>query len=114
MKKSLIQIISFLILFIYSFEKELNSIIYTEEQSIGILTINYPKESIDLNQELLEEMENVLNKIDINKINVLIITENSYKGNDINLPCIQNENINSKIFDKLEEFKIPIITAIKN
>ena len=114
MKKSLIQIISFLILFIYSFAKELNSIIYTEEQSIGILTINYPKESIDLNQELLEEMENVLNKIDINKINVLIITENSYKGNDINLPCIQNENINSKIFDKLEEFEIPIITAIKN
>ena len=114
MKKSLIQIISFLILFIYSFAKELNSIIYTEEQSIGILTINYPKESIDLNQELLEEMENTLNKIDINKINVLIITENSYAGNNVNLPCIQNENINSKIFDKLEEFEIPIITAIKN
>ena len=45
-------------------------------------------------------MENVLNRMDINKINVLIITENSYAKNVINLPCIQNDNINSKIFNK--------------
>ena len=103
-----------LILLVFSFTKEIHNIIYKEEKSIGILTIIYPDNSIDLNNEILEEIELSLNKIDINKINVLIITENSSKKS---IECdnnISEKNINKNILKKLEEFEIPIIVAINN
>ena len=103
-----------LILLVFSFTKEIHNIIYKEEKSIGILTIIYPDNSIDLNNEILEEIELSLNKIDINKINVLIITENSSKKS---IECdnnISENNINKNILKKLEEFEIPIIVAINN
>ncbi len=108
------QMIIILILLVFSFTKEIHNIIYKEEKSIGILTIIYPDNSIDLNNEILEEIELSLNKIDINKINVLIITENSSKKN---IECdnnISEKNINKNILKKLEEFEIPIIVAINN
>ena len=108
------QMIIILILLVFSFTKEIHSIIYKEEKSIGILTIIYPDNSIDLNNEILEEIELSLNKIDINKINVLIITENSSKKS---IECdnnISENNINKNILKKLEEFEIPIIVAINN
>ena len=103
-----------LILLVFSFTKEIHNIIYKVEKSIGILTIIYPDNSIDLNNEILEEIELSLNKIDINKINVLIITENSSKKS---VECdnnISENNINKNILKKLEEFEIPIIVAINN
>ena len=103
-----------LISLVFSFTKEIHNIIYKEEKSIGILTIIYPDNSIDLNNEILEEIELSLNKIDINKINVLIITENSSKKS---IECdnnISENNINKNILKKLEEFEIPIIVAINN
>ena len=108
------QMIIILILLVFSFTKEIHNIIYKEEKSIGILTIIYPDNSIDLNNEILEEIELTINKIDINKINVLIITENSSKKSiecDNNIPA---KNINKNILKKLEEFEIPIIVAINN
>ena len=108
------QMIIILILLVFSFTKEIHNIIYKEEKSIGILTIVYPDNSIDLNNEILEEIELSLNKIDINKINVLIITENSSKKS---IECdnnISEKNINKNILKKLEEFEIPIIVAINN
>ena len=108
------QMIIILILLVFSFTKEIHNIIYKEEKSIGILTIIYPDNSIDLNNEILEEIELSLNKIDINKINVLIITENSSKKS---IECdnnISENNINKNILKKLEEFEIPIIVAINN
>jgi len=108
------QMIIILILLVFSFTKEIHNIIYKEEKSIGILTIIYPDNSIDLNNEILEEIELSLNKIDINKINVLIITENSSKKS---IECdnnISENNINKNILKKLEEFDIPIIVAINN
>ena len=108
------QMIIILILLVFSFTKEIHNIIYKEEKSIGILTIIYPDNSIDLNNEILEEIELSLNKIDINKINVLIITENSSKKS---IECdnnISEKNINKNILKKLEEFEIPIIVAINN
>ena len=108
------QMIIILILLVFSFTKEIHNIIYKEEKSIGILTIVYPDNSIDLNNEILEEIELSLNKIDINKINVLIITENSSKKS---IECdnnISENNINKNILKKLEEFEIPIIVAINN
>ena len=114
MKKLLTQMIIILISLVFSFTKEIHNIIYKEEKSIGILTIIYPNNSIDLNNEILEEIELSLNKIDINKINVLIITENSSKKS---IECdnnISENNINKNILKKLEEFEIPIIVAINN
>ena len=103
-----------LISLVFSFTKEIHNIIYKEEKSIGILTIIYPDNSIDLNNEILEEIELTINKIDINKINVLIITENSSKKS---IECdnnISENNINKNILKKLEKFEIPIIVAINN
>ena len=114
MKKLLTQMIIILISLVFSFTKEIHNIIYKEEKSIGILTIIYPDNSIDLNNEILEEIELTINKIDINKINVLIITENSSKKS---IECdnnISENNINKNILKKLEEFEIPIIVAINN
>ena len=108
------QMIIILILLVFSFTKEIHNIIYKEEKSIGILTIIYPDNSIDLNNEILEEIELSLNKIDINKINVLIITENSSKKS---IECdnnISENDVNKNILKKLEEFEIPIIVAINN
>ena len=114
MKKLLAQMIIILISLVFSFTKEIHNIIYKEEKSIGILTIIYPDNAIDLNNEILEEIELTINKIDINKINVLIITENSSKKS---IECdnnISEKNINKNILKKLEEFEIPIIVAINN
>ena len=108
------QMIIILILLVFSFTKEIHNIIYKEEKSIGILTIIYPDNSIDLNNEILEEIVLSLNKIDINKINVLIITEKSSKKSFECDNNISEKNINKNILKKLEEFEIPIIVAINN
>ena len=115
MKNSLIQIIVFFILSIFSLNKEIKRVQYEEDKSIGVLTINYPDNSIDIDYDILTEMENILCSIDINRIKVLIITENSSSNNEINFNWDETENsFNSNVFRKLEQFEIPIIAAINN
>ena len=115
MKNSLIQMIFFSALLIFSWNKEIKNIKYEEDDSIGILTVNFPDNSVDLDIDMLEEMEIILDKIDINKIKILIITENSSLNNEIKLDYYKSENFLDKdILKKLDKFKIPIIAAINN
>ena len=110
-------IIDFLILsFLYacSLNKDIKNINYEEDKSIGIITINYPKNSIDINNDILEEMNLILSKIDIDNIKVLIITDNSLSNNDNNLEIDCEKNINKNIFNTLDNINIPIISAINN
>jgi len=116
MKSLLIQIvIVFSILATVSYNKEIKNLKYEEDESISVLTIIYPDNSVNLEMDILEEIENVLDRIDINKIRVLIITDNASADNEIKFDYNQNENnLNKDIFKKLEYFEIPIIFAIKN
>ena len=115
MRNLLIQVIAFSILTVFSLNKEINNVKYEDINSIGILTINYPDNSIDLDHNMLEEIGYYLDKIDINQIKVLIITENSSPNKEIKLDCDKNENyLDNDILNKLEHFEIPIITVINN
>ena len=115
MKSLLIQIIVFLFLFILSSNKEIKNIKYEEDDTIGILTIISPDNSIIIEMDILEEMENILDKIDINKIRVLIITDNPLANNEIKFDYDEKENkLDKDILTKLDKFEIPIIFAINN
>ena len=116
MKKALIQIISIFLLCIFCINKKITNVKYTEEKSIGIMTISFPKNYTDINEYILEEVDNILDKIDINKIKVLIITDDSSSNENIkNIECDNvEENLSEYIFEKLEQFDIPIISVINN
>ena len=115
MKSLLIQIIVFLFLFILSSNKEIKNIIYEEDDTIGILTIISPDNSIIIEMDILEEMENILDKIDTNKIRVLMITDNPLTNNEIKFDYNEKENkLDKDILTKLDKFEIPIIFSINN
>ena len=115
MKSLLIQIIVFLILFILSSNKEIKNIKYEEDDTIGILTIISPDNSIIIEMDILDEMENILDKIDTNKIRVLIITDNPLTNNEIKFDYNEKENkLDKDILTKLDKFEIPIIFSINN
>ena len=115
MKSLLIQIIVFLFLFILSSNKEIKNIKYEEDDTIGIITIISPDNSIIIEMDILEEMENILDKIDINKIRVLIITDNPLANNEIKFDYNEKENkLDKDILTKLDKFEIPIIFSINN
>ena len=115
MKSLLIQIIVFLFLFILSSNKEIKNIKYEEDDTIGILTIISPDNSIIIEMDILDEMENILNKIDTNKIRVLIITDNPLTNNEIKFDYNEKENkLDKDILTKLDKFEIPIIFSINN
>ena len=115
MKSLLIQIIVFLILFILSSNKEIKNIKYEEDDTIGILTIISPDNSIIIEMDILDEMENILDKIDTNKIRVLIITDNPLTNNEIKFDYNEKENkLDKDILTKLDKFEIPILFAINN
>ena len=115
MEKFLILIISIFFLFPFSYNKELNNIKYDEDNSIGILTIKYPDNLIDIDNNILKELEYKLDKINNNKINVLIITENSSIKKEYNLNYNNfDEKLIKNILKKLDEFEMPIILAINN
>ena len=115
MKSLLIQIIVFLFLFILSSNKEIKNIKYEEDDTIGILTIISPDNSIIIEMDILDEMENILDKIDTNKIRVLIITDNPLANNEIKFDYNEKENkLDKDILTKLDKFEIPIIFAINN
>ena len=115
MKSLLIQIIVFLFLFILSSNKEIKNIKYEEDDTIGILTIISPDNSIIIEMDILDEMENILDKIDTNKIRVLIITDNPLANNEIKFDYNEKENkLDKDILTKLDKFEIPIIFSINN
>ena len=113
MKKKIIQILFFSAFVAFSLNKDIKYIKYEEDKSIGIMAIYFPENSIDIDNKILIELEYILEKININKIKVLIITDISSLNNNINCD-ITKAPINENIFKKLEQFEIPIIAAINN
>ena len=113
----------FLILINAILTLETQFIKYEEEKTIAILTINRPKALNALNSKVLDEIEQTLNSINLNKIKALIITgagEKSFvAGADIGemskLSKKEGEAFGKKgndIFRKIETFPIPVIAAI--
>ena len=114
-------LISLLINVLIAFEAQF--IKYEEEDLISILTISRPKALNALNSQVLEELDKTLDKIDFNKIKVLIITgagEKSFvAGADIsemNSLTKKEAEIFSKkgndVFRKIENLPIPVIAAV--
>ena len=118
MEKSIIKrihIIILTLLVVFTLNKEIKNIKYEEDNSIGILTIKYADDTLDINNEDLNELENILDTIDINKIRVLILTDNSSKKDNNIIKCDKMENINNyNVIKKLEQIEIPIISLINN
>ena len=113
----------FLILINAILTLETQFIKYEEEKTTAILTINRPKALNALNSKVLDEIEQTLNSINLNKIKALIITgagEKSFvAGADIGemskLSKKEGEAFGKKgndIFRKIETFPIPVIAAI--
>ena len=113
----------FLILINAILTLETQFIKYEEEKTLAILTINRPKALNALNSKVLDEIEQTLNSINLNKIKALIITgagEKSFvAGADIGemskLSKKEGEAFGKKgndIFRKIETFPIPVIAAI--
>ena len=113
----------FLILINAILTLETQFIKYEEEKTVAILTINRPKALNALNSKVLDEIEQTLNSINLNKIKALIITgagEKSFvAGADIGemskLSKKEGEAFGKKgndIFRKIETFPIPVIAAI--
>ena len=115
MKNAKIQIIIFLILTIFSLNKEIKNVKYEEDKEIGILTIKHPDNSIYFEIDIIDEIEHILDEIISNKIKVLIITEDSSINNQINYECDKTEDdYDENFFTKLEQFEIPIISVINH
>ena len=115
MKNAKIQIIIFLILTIFSSNKEIKNVKYEEDKEIGILTIKHPDNSIYFEIDIIDEIEHILDEIISNKIKVLIITEDSSINNQINYECDKTEDdYDENFFNKLEQFEIPIISVINH
>ena len=115
MKNAKIQIIIFLILTIFSLNKEIKNVKYEENKEIGILTIKHPDNSIYFEIDIIDEIEHILDEIISNKIKVLIITEDSSINNQINYECDKTEDdYDENFFNKLEKFEIPIISVINH
>ena len=115
MKNAKIQIIIFLILTIFSSNKEIKNVKYEEDKEIGILTIKHPDNSIYFEIDIIDEIEHILDEIISNKIKVLIITEDSSINNQINYECDKTEDdYDENFFTKLEQLEIPIISVINH
>ena len=98
-------------------------ILYEEQDNIGLLTINRPKALNALNSQVLDELSQSLDKIDTEKVRVLIITGSGEKsfvaGADISemssLTKQEAEAFSKKgndVFRKIETFPIPVIAAV--
>ena len=95
-----------------------NLIKYEEIDSIAIIKFSNIKENNKNDIELLNELKNILNSINTNNINVLIITGEG--DNFFSIRGISNEkndlseykSMMSKIFEKIENYPIPIIAVV--
>lgn len=103
---------------------EYKNLLYDENQSIAIVTINRPDKLNALNSETLKELEIVFNHIDENKnVNVVILTGTGEKafvaGADISelSHCTKETGkdfaeFGQRIFDLIENFDKPVIAAV--
>lgn len=96
---------------------------YTNENFIGIVTINRPSALNALNSQVLDELGETFDKIDLETTRVVILTgagEKSFvAGADISemstATIVEGEKFGKKgndIFRKIETFPIPVIAAI--
>lgn len=101
---------------------KMNFVRYEANEKIGVITIDNPKVN-SLNSEVLDELDEVLNRVDLNEILVLIITGAGEKcfvaGADIdemaNMSKTNAEGFSKKgndIFRRIETFPIPVIAAV--
>lgn len=98
-------------------------ILYEVKDATGIITINREKALNALNSTVLEELDQTLDAVDLDKVRCLILTGAGQKsfvaGADIgemsNLTKAEGEAFGKKgndVFRKLETFPIPVIAAI--
>ncbi|MDD6104388.1 MAG: enoyl-CoA hydratase-related protein [Bacteroidales bacterium] len=93
------------------------------EQGIALLSINSPATLNALSRQVLEDIDRCISRVDLSSVSVLIITGAGEKafvaGADISqmagLDKYDGEefgNYGSRIFNKIEDLKIPVIAAV--
>lgn len=98
-------------------------ILYEVAGQVGTITINRPKALNALNSQVLEELDQVLDRVDLENVRVLVLTGAGDKsfvaGADIaemsSLTKAEGEAFGKKgndVFRKLETFPVPVICAI--
>jgi len=100
-----------------------NTIIFEKQDRIGVLRFNRPRQLNAINDEMMKELDDLLNKILINKdIKVLIFTGQGkvfVAGADIsyltNLPPLEARRFvrdGQELFFKIESLPIPVIACV--
>jgi enoyl-CoA hydratase len=104
--------------------KEFNTIEYTVEENVAVITINRPKSLNALNTEVLKELSEVVDLIDKDSsICSVIVTGSGEKafvaGADIAemqsknvLEAREFSSLGNNVFSKLENLKMPVIAAV--
>ena len=104
--------------------RELNTIDFTVDENVAVITINRPKFLNALNTEVLRELSEIVELIDKDlSIRAVIVTGAGEKafvaGADITemesknvLEAREFSTLGNKVFSKLENLKIPVIAAV--
>ena len=104
--------------------RELNTIDFTVDENVAVITINRPKFLNALNTEVLRELSEIVELIDKDlSIRAVIVTGAGEKafvaGADIAemesknvLEAREFSTLGNKVFSKLENLKIPVIAAV--
>ncbi|WP_352398788.1 enoyl-CoA hydratase-related protein [[Clostridium] aminophilum] len=98
-------------------------VLYEVEDSVGIITINRPEVLNALNSAVLDELRDVLRKVDINTVRCLIVTGAGDKSFVAGADIAEMKNLNSReamefsvkgnnVFESLAKFPIPVIAAV--
>jgi len=101
----------------------MSSIDFHEKQNIGVLTLNRPQALNAINKKLLEEMSEVIDSIDTNRVRCLIVTGQGNKafaaGADVSEmlnfnkeTALRFSKMGNDIFRNLEILPIPTIAAV--
>lgn len=101
----------------------MSTVDYKQEDNIGIVTINRPEALNALNSKVLDDLKAVFDKIDTDKVSVVILTgagEKSFvAGADISEMSDMNEKQafefskkGNDVFRFIETFDLPVIAAV--
>jgi enoyl-CoA hydratase len=96
---------------------------FSKDGYVGTITINRPKEMNALNSEVLKELNDTLDAVDLDAVRCLIITGAGDRafaaGADIGQMAtatkeagMEYSRFGNEVFQKIEEFPIPVIAAI--